>query len=126
MGIVYDNQQNYDAAIEAYQKAIEINPNMNILPNIGWIYFVDGKIKEAKPYFEKSTSTPESLMNLGHIALIENNKEEAINLYKQSLSKFEDKNIFFEGMEDDFQYLEKQGINKEVYQKIIEDLKQIK
>ena len=62
-------------------------------------------------------------MNLGHVYLIEANEVKALNCYIKSLLSFEDKNLFWQGMRDDYQYLEQYGITPEKYNSVLEEVK---
>ncbi len=54
LGEYYLRQQNVDQAVEAFRRAIEINPNkMNYYYNIGAVLRASGKYEEARPYLEK-------------------------------------------------------------------------
>ena len=127
MGLVYEKQGNYSKAIEAYQKALAINEASGALTGLGWLYFILKDKDNAKQYFEREVQVNEdhdaALMNLGHIALIEGSREQAMDLYRQSIAKFPNKQNFFAGFEDDWQYMEAYGVDKEVYFGILEDLK---
>jgi tetratricopeptide (TPR) repeat protein len=44
IGLLEHSRQNYDAAIENYRKAIEIDPNsLEAANNLAWLYAVEGK-----------------------------------------------------------------------------------
>lgn len=93
---------------------------------MAWIYFVEGKLKESKTYFEQIRTWLAALMNLGHIALIENRNEEARALYQESLEEWEDKEAFFVDMESDYQYLKKHGnIERKTYDEILTKLRNV-
>ena len=64
-------------------------------------------------------------MNLGHVFLIEKEYKKAFETYKSSIEHFEDKKRFFEGYDDDFQYLEKYGISEKKYAEMKNELLKI-
>ncbi len=85
-------------------------------------------LSKAKDIFEtalKNGDKPNAfiLMNLGHVYYCSQQKEQAMTTYIQSRDLFKDKEMFFSGMEDDWQYLEQYGVNKEDYDFVIEQLK---
>ena len=114
---VLEKKKDYDKAEEFYLKAIDANPKYeNALGNLGFFYIQQGKLELAKKYLLKSVelgSLNFGNMNLGHVYFAEGDKQQAYETYKKSIENFEDKNKFFEGFDDDFQYLEQYGITKE-------------
>ncbi len=124
LGFTYSKLKNYNQAIVCYQKELEIKPNdKDVWCSLGWLYFIQGQFTTAEEYFFKSIEFPNSLMNLGHIRLWQGRQEEAMQFYRQSLEKYEDKAKFFEGMQEDFQYLQPYGVSEAVYQEVMERLK---
>jgi len=120
LGFLYDEMDKPEEAIKAYEKALEANPQ-NLLPvlGIGWTHFTQGQWAQAKSYFEQVPHIPNALMSLGHIAMIDEDQEKALKLYQQSFAIFEDKSEFFGDMEQDYRYLEAQGIQRQVFDQIL-------
>ncbi|MEZ4988321.1 MAG: hypothetical protein R2795_25390 [Saprospiraceae bacterium] len=80
---------------------------------IGWVYFVNNNLTSSKKYFEEVINVEidkHALMNLGHIALCQEQKQLAMNYYQDSIMKFEDVRTFIEGFKDDFQYVRRNDI----------------
>jgi len=130
LGDVYRENKNYEKSEECYQKSIEINPEYaSGYFNLGWLYFIQGKFEASKKQFLKSweldKNTPQTPMNLGHIALQQGKEAEAEKLYFESLALFEKedkRDKFFEGMEDDFQYLAPYGVSRQTYDALLAKL----
>ncbi|OJJ18580.1 hypothetical protein BKI52_23500 [marine bacterium AO1-C] len=120
LGFLYGELKKPEEAIQAYKKALEANPQDRLpILGIGWTYFTQGQWIQAKSYFEQVPHIPNALMSLGHIAMIEQNQEAALELYQQSFTIFEDKQAFFSDMEQDYQYLEAQGIQRSVFEQVL-------
>ncbi len=63
-------------------------------------------------------------LKLGHCELVLKNQKKAIKYYKKSLDLGDCAQNFYVAFMDDFQYLEPQGVTKENYQTIKEELQQ--
>ena len=63
-------------------------------------------------------------MNIGHVYLLQQNSQQAIEWYKKSISLWDDVSTFFKEMEEDYIELkmEERGVSKENYTQIIEIL----
>jgi tetratricopeptide (TPR) repeat protein len=93
---------------------------------LGWTYFVINQLEESKIYFEKAIKLEghyTDYMNYGHILLTAGEKEKAINNYQISIQKVKKIKQFFEGMEEDYEYLEKNGITREVFDLLVSELR---
>ena len=129
LGIIYYYQERYEMSIRAFKKAVKIKPDYDkAWNNLGFVYLTKGDLNEAKDAFNKALNLTNkqhdmSLMNMGHLALIDKNEGNAIDLYQKSLNNFEDKTQFFTKMEDAFPHLEKQNISRQTFDQIIKKLK---
>lgn len=127
LGMCYINLKQYEEALNAYQQAHRLNPTMiEALVNIGYIYLILKNLDKSEKYLEdaqKISTEPNDaiLVNLGHIALIKGDQIGAIEFYKGALQVTKPE-IFFEGIQGDFQYLEPQGVTKETFDNIIAQL----
>ena len=63
-------------------------------------------------------------MNIGHVYLLQQDSQQAIEWYKKSIPLWDDVSAFFKGMEEDYIELkmEERGVSKENYAQIIEIL----
>lgn len=90
LGAAYSEKGQYDLAIPAYQKGLEINPNFAELHrNLGYAYHEKGYWEEAiKEYEQAITLAPhlaEAYGELGYIYEQMNRDEEAFQTYKKAL-----------------------------------------
>lgn len=54
LGTVYQQQQNYDAAVEEFRSALEIEPSMaDALFSLGWTYGLQDNREEARRYLQR-------------------------------------------------------------------------
>ena len=79
----------YDEAFSRFFKVEYIESNsVRAWRAIAWCSFLAGKDEQARKYynkiFESSKTKGEDLLNAGHVEWVNNNKEEAIALYKKS------------------------------------------
>jgi tetratricopeptide (TPR) repeat protein len=127
MGLAYDNEGEYEKAIESYQQAIKIQPdNQNAYTDLGFCLIKFAIINEAETILLKAIELGGNLkgnMYLGHVYLCKNEEEKAIECYKTSLSHFENKDNFWQGMKDDYQYLVQYGITEAYYQSVLEKIR---
>ncbi len=127
-GTILEKIDKKDEALTAYEEAIKVDPsNIDSRHRLGWCYFTTGHIPEAKEQFKiilKSEKPKLAHMNIGHCELILENKNEAIDNYRKSLDLWNCSQEFFDGFEKDFKYIKPQGITKEEYVKIKEELQQ--
>ena len=63
------------------------------------------------------------LLNAGHLYLIENREEKALESYRKSVAKFDDPSEFWDGYNDDYQYLEQHGVARKDYFELIPFIK---
>ena len=125
-GLIYSAKGDKDKAIESYQKAIDIKPDKHeAYGNLGFAFIKFGEIEKAASVLSKRIelgNTDTGYMNLGHVYLAEGMEEQAIINYRQSLAAFSNKEAFWEGMKDDFQYLEQYGITRQQYDLILKEI----
>jgi tetratricopeptide (TPR) repeat protein len=126
MGLAYDNEGEYEKAIESYQEAIKIQPdNQNAYTDLGFCLIKFAIINEAETILLKAIELGGNVkgnMYLGHVYLCKNEEEKAVECYKTSLSHFENKDNFWKGMKDDYQYLVQYGITEAYYQSVLEKI----
>jgi tetratricopeptide (TPR) repeat protein len=127
IGYAYESQGDNKKAIHFFEQAINIKPNFReAYGSLGFCYMKIGSINEAEPILLKAIELGDndtSNMNLGHVYLCKNEEEKAIECYKTSLSHFENKDKFWEGMKDDYQYLVQYGITEAYYQSVLEKIR---
>ena len=108
----------FDEALKYYFKVEYHDPgNKKVWRPIGWCSFLTGKREQSNKYFMKLIEegpNKHDLMNMGHVQWSLGNRKEALDYYKQSISKTgfseaEFMNVF----EEDLPQLLQQGINKE-------------
>jgi len=85
LGIVCSNQQNYECALNAFQKALELNPaSARTHTNLGNLYASSGKAELAEKEFRKTlklaSSDQQAGYNLALLLLAENKPAESIPL----------------------------------------------
>jgi Flp pilus assembly protein TadD len=126
MGYAYYCKGDKVNAIKCFEKVIEIEPNdSSSYNNIGYCLITMGNINEAEPKLLKAVELgcfDFSNRNLGHVYLSKNEEEKALQYYQTSLSHFEDKERFWAGMKDDYQYLAQYGVTEAYYQTILEKI----
>jgi len=118
--------EKYEKAIRKFKESLKIEKNAKTLRIIGWCYLLLKNPVESKKWNTRAIETQKeeySYMNLGHCELVLKNKKEALENYKTSLDLWNCSQEFFTNFEDDFQYIEPQGVSKEEYQKIKMELK---
>jgi tetratricopeptide (TPR) repeat protein len=119
MGYAYSQNGDYVQAIACFQKAIAINPNyVAAMINLGFVYIEQGYLEQAEKFTVMGIehgSKGFGNMNLGHIYFAQKRVEDAFEKYTMSLSAFTDKDVFFAGYDDDYQYLKQYGISEKDY-----------
>jgi len=133
-GYVLNKQGKLEEAIKACREAIEIQPdNADTWSNLGWIYLSMNELSEAETALQKSWELSghnhsHALMNLGHIQLLQGEKEQAIAVYGNSIilyKNYKNKEEFFKDMQSDYTDLQMEvhGITPESYEAILQQLK---
>jgi tetratricopeptide (TPR) repeat protein len=89
LGFVYYNLGMIDEAASAYERAVEINSDLDIPNyNLGTMYFLKKDYKKAKKYFRQAIKINPSITraynNLGYIAWLEQDYVKAKKLFKQA------------------------------------------
>ena len=119
LGGVYDEVKNYSRAIASYQRGLEIAPEAdNLWTNMGFTSFKNMQLEEAKTYTEKGIELGNQIqaqVNLGHIHLAKQDEKAALGAYLVGLKNFSDPQYFWKGIEEDFPYLEKYGIERKYF-----------
>lgn len=114
----------YETSLKHLEQSIAIDPgNKEALMHTGWACFVTGAFDRAKTLFEQCTASeyaPNAYQNLGHIALIGHDEPNAKSCYKKSHELFENKNDFFNGCLEDYQYLQPAGMDKNYFEQFLQ------
>ncbi len=120
-------RKDYDQAEKLYKQAIELDSNYaNSYMNFGFCYLQQGNLELAEKMTLKSVklgSLDFGNMNLGHVYFAKGDTEKAFQTYKASLDHFKDITKFFEGYDEDYQYLEQYNITQEAYAEMKQRLK---
>jgi tetratricopeptide (TPR) repeat protein len=123
MGLAYYDKGDKNKAIGFYQKAIDIQPDeANASYSIGYLFLQTGKLERAEEMLQKSIALGKNdygNMNLGHVYLSKKNETDALDCYHKSLAAFSDKEKFWEGMKEDYPYLEQYGISIDYYDEVL-------
>jgi signal transduction histidine kinase len=105
-GAAWSNMSKFEAALDAYQKALLIytqqkryKSQVRMANNIGGIYFQARNYSKAKEYYERASEEAEqlgdkrtqgeALVNLGNVYGTEGNHSKTIDYYKQAIELFE-------------------------------------
>lgn len=126
LGNARETLGHYEQAIDAYQHALEIAQDPDLLSDLGWLYFTLLQKDRAKTCFLQELEIheePHALMNLGHIILIEGKREEAVAYYKNSIETFPDNTGFFAGFQEDWHYMQQYGVDENAYWQVFQTLK---
>lgn len=120
------NTIGFQKAINKYKESLIFQPkNRLAISGIGWCLLVLKDLKNSKIWLNKiKPKDAHSYTNLGHYELIIKNKNEAIKNYKKSLDSWDYFESFFESFDNDFKFIEPQGVSKEDYQAIKKELKE--
>lgn len=108
----------FDDALKCYFKVEYLAPgNKKVRRPIGWCSFVTGKKEQAVKYFQllvEDRPTKHDLMNMGHVQWSLGKRKDALEFYKQSITKTDFTEAeFFEVFEEDLPHLVQQGVEKE-------------
>ncbi|MDD5773235.1 MAG: tetratricopeptide repeat protein [bacterium] len=87
-GVESFNTKNYEKAIEAFRKAIEISPEHHqAYYNLGVIYYYTGDMKRAQDFWKKALDydpkNPKVFLNLGILAYKNGKIEEAVSFWEK-------------------------------------------
>ncbi|MFK8103424.1 MAG: tetratricopeptide repeat protein [Saprospiraceae bacterium] len=134
LGLAFVNLGKLIEAVESCQKWLEIEPVNGAAWNIlGWYLLLmdDSDIAAAGVPISKAWELSNeqdylASMNLGHVELLQGNKEKAFAWYQKSILLWEDKASFFEGMRKDYEDLKMaaRGIDQVNYNTILQKLKE--
>ena len=91
LGLILNQQNKNDEAIECYEKGLKIDPKFSMIyNNLGSIYRSRNQLEKAESYFKKSidlnNKLAEPLNNLGNLYKSMNNYEDAIKCYNKAIS----------------------------------------
>ncbi|MBP5423223.1 MAG: tetratricopeptide repeat protein [Paludibacteraceae bacterium] len=117
IGYCLINLQRYQEALKIFFKIEYLAPeNNNAAKAIGWCSFVCNKLEQAEKYYLKSAEDKRNetdWMNIGHIQLCLNKKDEAIQYYKKAYLKIDsDPKKFSQLFNEDKIYLTQNGIEE--------------
>ncbi|MFW5830641.1 MAG: tetratricopeptide repeat protein [Prolixibacteraceae bacterium] len=107
----------YEEALRGYFKVEYLAPgNKKVWRPIGWCSFLAGKKEQAEKYFQKllkDEANKHDLMNMGHVQWSLGKRKEALDYYKQSISKagFSEAE-FLDVFDEDLPHLLNQGVDK--------------
>jgi len=102
LGIIHQDQGNYEEAMKLYNQSLEINKELGIksgiaqtMHNLGNVHCLQGNYKEAVKLYNQSLEInkelgnkrriAQTIHNLGNVHYFQDNYEEAMKLYNQSL-----------------------------------------
>jgi tetratricopeptide (TPR) repeat protein len=114
----YLDLKEYDKALSHYFRVEYNDPgNLKILRPIAYCYFALGKFSESAKYYERLSAgklIPHDLINMGHLALCQGRKKEAVDLYRQSIMSGDlTREQFISIYSDDRNLLIQLGVNKD-------------
>ncbi len=117
IGYCLINLKQYQEALKIFFKIDYLEPeNKKAAKAIGWCSFETGKLEQAEKYYKKTAETGRDSidwMNIGHILLCQNKKEESIYFYKQAYLKMDsDKKKFCQLFLEDKDSLVKNGLEE--------------
>lgn len=105
----------HEEALKVFYKIDYLSPeNTKSAKAIGWCSFVCQKLETAEKYYKKSNPqnrNPNDWMNIGHILLCQNKKEEATSFYQKAYETLgKDSKKFSELFQEDYEILQSNGI----------------
>ena len=117
----------YLKSLEFITKAFELNPKDALVEtNLGWTQLILGKKEIAREHFENALKQDPTLyecyMNLGHIAMLENDGEKAKHLYAKRLQGSENKEQFKKECMKDSPYLVPLGLNMKYFEEVVDQM----
>lgn len=123
LGLINLNLDNLQEAISNFQYSIKIAPKASeAYSNLGFCYLKLKDFENAELNFREAISYGDrdiAYMNLGHIYLIEKNIPMALNNYSECLKNMKPQSIFFKTILDDYPFLNKFDITKDVFKNIL-------
>ncbi len=85
----YLDLKEYDQALKSYFRVEYKDPgNLKILRPIAYCYFALGRFGDSEKYYDRLSEgklTAHDQINMGHLALCQGNKKEAVELYRRSI-----------------------------------------
>lgn len=128
LGLIYSSLDQDDIAITYLKKATELKPNGGAYNSLGFSLIKLGELDRAEEVLKNSTDNEWAhlgLSNLGHIALIKNQIDDAINFYLESLNRFPDKDNFWNDLQEDYESaLKSNGVDSQTFEHVIIKLKE--
>ena len=123
----YLNLNNYEAALEHAKLSFKQNPKSdNAKMTLGRAYLLTKMdLKLARKYLEQvKNKYQEDVVfgNLGHLELIEGNREKAIGFYKECVKRFQSFRDF-DKFDVDMPLMTNIGVNKQEYLNVIDEMK---
>jgi tetratricopeptide (TPR) repeat protein len=91
-------------ATEAYEKSVHYQPRPVSYGNLGWMYFLLGKYRQAENYSFKALELDDDLeyvrLNMGLIYLMEERTHDAYTAYREVIRRNPPKDVFRGGIND--------------------------
>ncbi len=117
IGHCYVEEKNYEEALKYYFKVDYLEPdNGKAWRAIAWCSFLVGKNEQAMRYYKKVLAVHPSAvdyMNAGHVELAVRHTRRALELYRESISLYENGTLqFLENFKQDIPELIRAGIEK--------------
>jgi len=94
LGAIYLKQQQWQPAIDAYDKALRLDPNDTAAHyNLGFLFFTTGKNDRAETEYRKALASdptlPLAYLHLGELAYRRGDAEKALQLFRDGMSLFD-------------------------------------
>lgn len=120
--------EDFEGALKSYFKVEYLEPeNHKVWRPIAWCSFVLGKFDQARKYYEKLLAENPGhfdYMNLGHVEWSSGNRPQAVELYRQSISRKEiSLDLFLESFEEDKKHLIGFGVEPDEIPIILDHLR---